>query len=163
MALIVAPAAGAESYCSVATADLYHAQRGNAAWAAASVEVKEQKLRQATDYMTARYSDRWRGEPVTYGQPLDWPRVNASYNGWLLDSAMVPGGVAKACAELALRALAEPLYVDVEAQQVTSERVGPIAVTYAGQNQGQTRYAYVDDMLSRYLREGQGMSRAIRG
>ena len=163
MALIVAPADGAESYASVGAADTYHAARGNTSWAALTTPRKEQLLRIATDYMMAAYGGLWIGEILDGNQRLDWPRVGAMVNGWLLDSAAVPLAVANACAELALRAATGNLYVDVDSQQVLSERVGPIAVTYANRSSGQTRFSYVDDMLGRYLRGFHGQTLLVRG
>ena len=163
MALIVAPDAGAEAYTSVAAADAYHAARGNTAWAALIVPQKEQALRRATDYMVAQYSGRWRGEMIDPNQSLDWPRYGAWINGWLLDNTTIPAAIINACAELALRASTAPLYADVGPQEVTSERVGPIAVTYAARNAGQTLYPAVDEMLARYLSGGRGQTMLVRG
>jgi len=164
MTLIVAPDPNAEAYASVAESDLYHARRGNAAWASVATSDKEAALRRATDYMVARYSGRWRGEVVDSEQVLDWPRYGVWSSAFLLDSATVPAGVRHACAELALRsATGTALYTDVGPQEVTSERVGPIAVTYANRQGGQTRFPLVDEMLSKYLIGSTNQVRLIRG
>jgi hypothetical protein len=76
MALVVEDGtarADAESYCSVAAADTYHANRGNTVWAALTQTVKEQCLRKATDYMVV-YRNAWDGYRKTTTQALDWPR-----------------------------------------------------------------------------------------
>lgn len=145
MALVVEDGtarADAEAYISVADADAYFAARGNTAWAALTEDAKEQALRRATDYMQAVYGPRWRGEPVTATQALDWPRT--PYDP-------IPTAIARANAELAVRAAGSELLAD-QGPQVLSESVGPLAVTYAaGARQG-VRYALVDAMLSAYLR-----------
>lgn len=155
MPLIVAPAAGADSFCSVDQADVYHANRGNTTWAAASLSAKEIALRKATDYIEGRYSGLWRGHPATPDQTLSWPRIGVSPRGYLLTMG-VPTGVANACAEAAFRALTASLYRDVESSTVTSEKVGPIAVTYATRSDGQTTYPAIDDMLAPYLMASRG-------
>jgi len=93
--------AGANSYCTTAYADAYHASMGNFAWAAIAAEAdnppagtmtKEALLIQATQYMVGVYRLRWTGlrvqpgtipNPALGGQPgsvlpgqsLDWPRI----------------------------------------------------------------------------------------
>lgn len=156
MALTVEDGTGlpdAEAYISVTDADAYFTARGNTAWAALTAEAKEQALRRACDYMGAVYGLRWKSERTTTAQALDWPRVD--YNG-------VPAAVARANAELAVRASAGDLLAD-QGAQVKSEQVGPIAVTYAdGARQGK-RYALVDGMLAAYLRDaGAGLVAVVR-
>lgn len=127
--------ANAESYTSVADASAYHTARGNAAWAAlASDTVREQLLRKATDAMMQMFAGRWAGTRVSSTQALDWPRYNvpmkdgpanlpysygvASY----YPSNTIPAAVARACAELALKAAAADLIADGE-QAIIRKRV----------------------------------------
>lgn len=173
MALIVEDGTGksdAESYSSVADATTYHTARGNAAWAAlASDTIREQLLRKATDYMVATYRTRWAGYRKTTTQAVDWPR----YEVPILDSATegtyaafyasdeVPTAVARACAELALRAIDGDLAADLDVP-VTSEQVGPISVTYAeGARQTKT-YRAVDAMLAPFFEASGGMIKVSR-
>lgn len=91
----------ANSYCTAAFADTYHASMGNVAWAAIPSEVtspppgtitQESLLIKATQYMVGVYRLRWTGlrvRPATIpgpslggqpgnpipGQSLDWPRI----------------------------------------------------------------------------------------
>jgi hypothetical protein len=139
---------GAESYITVAGADTYFSDRGNAMWDALTTEQKEQALRKGTDYMEGRY--RWRGERVADDQALSWPRTCVYAFGHLVDSDVVPERVQRACAELAVRASADDLSPDVGAQ-VKSETVGPISVTYADGARQTTAYKLVDAMLSPYV------------
>lgn len=158
MALIVEDGTGladAESYISVADADTYFAARGNAAWAALATEAKEQALRAGSDYMLAVYGPRWKGSRMTATQALDWPRSGVVANGFEVDDDVVPLPVARANAELAVRASAGPLLGD-QGAAVKQEVVGPISVTYQDGARQVTRYAAVDGMLGAYLRDGGG-------
>jgi hypothetical protein len=155
MALIVedgSVVAGAESFISVEDATAYFAALGNATWSGlASDTVREQLLRKAAIFMEGRYGLRWKGDRVSEDQVLGWPRANVYANGYLLDDDAVPEAVKRACAELAVRASADDLLPDAEAQ-VVQETVGPLSVTYApGARQG-TAYKAVDALLAPYLR-----------
>lgn len=147
---------GAESYCTVAFADEYHAKRGNAAWDALDdTDAKEPALRKATEYMTAVYRARWQGVRYTETQALDWPRAGVVRDSWQVDTDEIPVEVQRACAELALRASAADLNPDLT-QGVLSEQVGPISVTYDKSSPQRTRYAAIDAILSPYLKAGGG-------
>ena len=172
MALITEDGTGktdAESYISVTDADTYFSNRGNAAWAALNTAAKEAALRKATDYMAARYEMAWAGLRKTSTQALDWPRYYAprrdvvgGYRCLPLyhSDTIVPVGVQRACAELAVRASADDLSPDVGAQ-VKSETVGPISVVYADGARQDTRFALVDSMLVAYLK-GAGQIPVVR-
>lgn len=150
MALIVEDGSivsGAESLCSVATADAYFSKRGNAAWALLATPAKEQSLRKATDYM-GRYS--WKGLIVAESQALDWPRTGVVVRGYEIDYTSVPDAIKAACAELAVRAAVSPLLEDEE-RMVRSEQVGPIAVTYEPYAPQAKKYPAVDKLLAPYL------------
>ena len=180
MALIVEDGTGkadAEAFISAADASTYHTARGNAAWAAlASDTVREQMLRKATDYMQQIYKLRWKGVPVTTTQALDWPRAYvsreyvystagtppSSIDGTLWwPSDEVPTAVARACAELALRAIDGDLAEDLDVP-VTSETVGPISVTYAAGARQTKTYRAIDAMLSPFLEGTGGMLKVSR-
>ena len=132
MTLIVAPATGAESYCSVTDADTYHAARGNVAWAALATETKEQNLRKATDYMVQTYQNRW---------------IDGVGN---LETDAVPKAVADACASLALRSSTADLLPD-QGRVAIREKVDVIEVEYSQYASTQVVYRSVDAMLKPYL------------
>lgn len=161
MALIVPPAAGATSLCSVAAADAYHLARGNAAWAALDNPAKEGALIRATDYLGQVYGQRWKGVRVSSVQSLDWPRYDVTANGYPVASDIVPVAVANACAELALRASSGALTVDV-GRLKESVKVGPIETTYVAGSSAQTRFTAVDNMLAGYLGGGSSMIAVVR-
>lgn len=175
MALVVEDGSmvtGAESYCTVAAATTYHAARGNSAWAAvASDTIREQLLRKATDYIEGKYRARWDGYKNSATQPLTWPRafvyVEPFYLGavgaypYLVASNIVPAEVVKACAELALRAIAGDLLGD-QTQQVLREKIGPIEVDYDKFSPQDTRYAAIDALLRPYIRKSEGALKMVR-
>lgn len=159
----------AESYISVADADTYFTNRGNAAWAALDTPAKEQALRAATDYMRQTYRMHWTGMRVTATQALDWPRAWVA----LVDSPsgyrsvpayvplnVVPQEVKDACAELAVRASAGPLSPDLGPQTV-SEQVGPIKVDYLPGTRQNLSYTSVTAILAPYLK-GRGALDVVR-
>ncbi len=156
MALVVEDGTGlpgAESYISVSDADTYFAARGNAAWDALITSAKESALRAGADYLTATYGEQWKGARVTAEQALDWPRKCVKAYGFDVAADSVPQSVARANAEMAVRASAGELVSD-QGAQVTQETVGPITVVYAaGARQG-VKYAAVDGLLSALLRAG---------
>lgn len=163
MALIVESGTGlasAESYCSVAFATQYHADRGNAAWAAlASDTLREQYLRRATEYMVAVYRQLWKGYRAYQVQALDWPRAycpipdvvggTGSFSVYVPMNE-VPVVVQRACAELALRAITADLLGDLE-QATIREKVGPLEVEYDPNSPQRKRYPQVDRLLKPFL------------
>lgn len=143
----------ADTYASVATADAYHASRGNSAWALLTTAMKDVKLRMATDYLQAKYSGGWKGYRVTALQALDWPRYGVTVDRVTLVSDQLPVQLVRACCELALKAIDGPLTAD-EGAQVKAEKVGQIEVTYADGARQQTRFASVESMLRPLLQGG---------
>lgn len=145
MALIVETGAGlvdAESYMSVAEADTYHTVMNNPLWTGSGA-VKEAALRKATNYLDASY--RYRGERIQFHQRLEWPRIDGTHQ-WRWDWPV--RRLKDACAELAMRALSEDLYLDTTDGAVKQETVGPITIVYDSQiRDGQKHYAIVDALL----------------
>lgn len=147
--------ADAESLCALDAATAYHANRGNAAWAAlASDDVREQMLRKATDYMEAVYRDRWAGMRKSVGQALSWPRYlvpvrDVAVMQYYPDNT-VPVAVANACAELALRAIKGELAPDIK-RLVKRVKVDTIETEYADNATPYTRFRTIDMMLQPFL------------
>lgn len=135
MSIIVAPNTIAESYVSVADADTYHLNRGNASWAALTTTVKEQCLRKSTDYMVGEYFGRWLDG---YGD---------------LESDAVPSAIANACASLALRANTSDLIPDVGRAKIRT-KVDVVEVEYSEYSSQVTQYRAIDAMLAPYLVDG---------
>lgn len=163
MTLIVetgAIVAGAESLCSVATADTYHSDRANTAWAALSTPNKEANLRKATEYITATYRENWKGVRMSSSQTLDWPRsyvylepvitgANQEFPN-LVASNIVPLEVQRACAILALTASTEVLLPD-QTQVIVREKIGPLETEYDKASPQHKRYLLIDRMLRPYF------------
>ena len=71
--------AGANAYGTLAEVDLYHEDRLNSIWTAASDETKEAAMLRATAGLESKYRSRWLGykadhNAVTAPQFLAWPR-----------------------------------------------------------------------------------------
>jgi hypothetical protein len=148
--------ANAESYCSVAFADQYHDERANAAWAPLTTAHKEAYLRRATEAMLALYRERWKGVRATGTQSLDWPRLDVVVDTYARAADEVPVEVQKACAILALKAIAGDLDPD-PTQATKRKRVGPIDVEYFEPAQALRLHRAVTDLLSPFL-TGSGMN-----
>ena len=171
MALIVESGSivpGAESYCTVAFANTYHASRGNTAWEALDdADDKEPALRRATDYMLQTYRGRWKGYRVSSTQPLNWPREavvlgdGPNNYGDVVANTIVPLEVKNACAEYALRAVTSQLAADLT-RGTLSESVGEISVTYDPASPQYARYRAVDAVLAPYLTSSGSMTRLVR-
>ena len=124
--------AGANAYISVAYADEYHAERGNAGWTGDDA-LKQQAIVRATDYIETRWGDRYRGR-IQYRDPLQslgFPRLDIwDRNGLAITG--IPDLLKRATAEYALRALTEELMPDPDYVPATGfvsgvrEKVGPI-------------------------------------
>ena len=164
MAIVVEDGTGlanAEAYISVAGADAYFLARGNAAWAALDEAGKEAALRLGADYMEGAYGQRWKGCRISQTQALSWPRDGVCVDGYELPDDEVPLQVARANAELAVRASAGSLLED-QGAQVKSEQVGPIAVSYMDGARQAVKYAAVDAMVAALLRGGANMVPVVR-
>lgn len=140
----------ADSYASVTDADTYHDARGNAAWAALALGVKEQALRQATQYVDT--IQRYKGFRLTRDQALEFPRTSCfDWSGF--EAVGVPARVKTAAMELALRASSGALYQDLaRGGKIKSESVGPISTTYADDAPVGMQYVQVMNLLLPYSR-----------
>ncbi|MEN9924159.1 MAG: hypothetical protein RL268_285 [Pseudomonadota bacterium] len=162
MALVVEDGTGradSESYITVAAADTRHTALGNTAWTGTDA-AKESALRRATQFMLQRYRQQWKGTRLLRAQALDWPRYGAIVDGFDVASSAVPTDIANACADLALRALADDLAPDQERVAIR-EKVGPLETEYSPHASQSVQYVAVDRALAPYLRGG-GMSRLER-
>lgn len=120
----------ATSYISIAFADTYHTDRGNAAWASATEASRQAALIRATDYIDKRFGKRFKGWRQNKDQALEWPRIGAlDQDEHLLNGAdAIPRQLQKACAEYALRALTTTLAPDNSDVGLSHnrEKIGPI-------------------------------------
>lgn len=116
----------ANSYISVAQADDYFSLRSNTVWAALNAQAKESALVAATDYVEARFGNKFAGAKLTQTQALQFPRRgNTVVNG-------IPMNLVKAVCEYAIRASKGPLAPDMQFESsnrvvnAKSIKVGPI-------------------------------------
>ena len=157
MALITEDGTGrddAESYVTVAYADNYATAHGLSAWTGLEA-VKEVALRKATQYIDTTYN--FRSAKSYQYQALEFPRQMWD---WDLDPLMTR--LRSATVELAVKALTESLFADVEPNVVTLVKVGPITKqTRPADTSGQKRYAHVDALLKQ-LTTGLGGVAVVR-
>lgn len=156
MALIVEDGTGkadAESYVSVASLKAYADARG-IAYAGAADTALEQKLREATTYIDSRY--RYKGMRLRAEQALEFPRESLiDWSGITVTG--LPKRVKDACCDLALRALAEPLFTDLDrGGKVRSETIGSISTTYADDAPVGKVFSTADGLLKPYVRDPKG-------
>lgn len=132
-------------YGTLTDANAYHAERGNAAWAAATDPAKGAALQRATDYIDGRYRRQtatgcwvsmFPGKRTSgRAQDLEWPRTGASDSeGNPIPDDQVPVEVEHATYEAALLELTSPgsLSPTFDAsQQVIRQKVGPIEREFA--------------------------------
>lgn len=170
MALITEDGTGlanAESYCSVADADTYHAAHGNpSAWSQADEAAKESALRLATQYIDATCRGRWRGVRATLTQRLAWPRRGVTdADGLQVAADELPRALVEATVVLAMKvAGGETLLPDAEnaaAVERTRVSVGPVEedIKYAAGNPPFKRYALADALLRGLLQPAGLMQR----
>lgn len=166
MSLVTETGAGlsnADSYASVAAADLRCAALGVTDWAPRTEPEKEIALRKATQFMLANYRQRWAGRRVYHAQALDWPRYDVCVDGFPVRSDVVPVGVVSACIDLAVRVAAgEVLMPDLD-RTITRETVGPITTVYENGAAESPRFRAVDRMLEPYLTGSSLSGRLVRG
>lgn len=144
------------SYASVAQADSYFADRGNADWAALTTTAKEQALIKATDFLEATYRSAWKGYRVSSTQALSWPRVEVTADSFPIPSSIVPLPVVNACAELAIRATTTELLAD-QGQTVKREKVDVLEVEYQDFSDPTERYPLVNRLLLPFLLSSSGL------
>lgn len=157
MALITEDGTGrddAESYVTVAYADNYATAHGLTAWTGTDT-VKEVALRKATQYIDTTYN--FRSAKSYQYQALEFPRQL-----WDWDLSPEMSRLFAATVELAVKALTESLFADVEPSVVTRVTVGPITkVTEPRSTAGQKRFANVDALLKQ-LTTGLGGVSVVR-
>lgn len=123
--------ANSNSYESVANSLIYHADRGNVAWAALSEDEQKAALIRASDYADKRFGRRFRGYRRSKSQAKEWPRLDAFDDDDFLLNGIdddLPRQLIKAVNEYALRASTSVLAPDNVDTGLNSlkEKVGPI-------------------------------------
>ena len=163
----------ANSYCTVAYADTYHATyTASSDWSGATEANKIAALIKGTMYIDLKYGQRWKGYKARgYGdedeQALDWPQIgNYDADGWPYDEMTIPARIKQAACEAALRALlGDDLLGTVTATgSITSESVtvGPISESksYSGGKPYGYVYPKIDALVRPFIWDG---GQVIRG
>lgn len=120
----------ANAYIAVAGADTYFLERAVASWAAATTDAKQAAVIRATDYIEARFGQRFLGTKLTTTQGLSFPRDNLyDLEGTQIEG--MPRGFLNAVCEYAVRALSADLwnepFRDAKGRIVVErKKVGPI-------------------------------------
>jgi hypothetical protein len=124
----------ANSYASINTADTYHSDRGNVAWAAATGD-KSAALIRATQYIEGKYRGRWPGVRLRFPsfiaasevQALSWPRYGAlDFEGFPILPNQIHAALVNATCEAALREVVSvgSLTPDLTSSNIKTERAG---------------------------------------
>ena len=144
----------AESYASIAAADVRCASLGLTAWATLAEADKEIALRKAMIFM-ATYRTRWAGRRAYQRQALDWPRYNVVVDGFTVPSTSVPLDVVNACIDLAVRAgSGEDLLPDLDtgSNAIKKDKTGPLETEYfQNTTDARERFVAVDVILAPYF------------
>ena len=158
----------AESYASIAAADVRCVSLGLTAWAALAEADKEIALRKAMIFM-ATYRTRWAGRRVYQHQALDWPRYGVAVDGFAVPSTIVPAEVVNACIDLAARAgRGGDLLPDLDtgSNAIKKDKTGPLETEYfQNTTDARERFVAVDALLAPYFGSAGGGNsiKVIRG
>ena len=125
-----------------------------------------ESVRNAAQYLEARYVNRWKGCRATTTQALAFPRDAIELDGVLLPSSPLPTRLKSAHAELAIRAVVAPLMPDVDepgSLTVDRKKVGPIEVEKHWDSGGLSQIPWlrlVDSLLNGLIYDGADLIRA---
>lgn len=151
MAFIVETGTGitnANSLASVAFANAYHADRGNAVWATFGLERKQANLIKATDYFVGIYGQSLLGDLVSSAQALPFPRTVNYVN------VGNPIRIQEAIAELAFVADSMSLYPANNVRTKKRVKIGPLEVEYDGNAPQAAKFVAVVLKLATWLKAG---------
>lgn len=95
----------------------------------------------------------WIGDKYSRDQRLDWPRINAVVDGFLLDEVSFPQPVIEATYEMAMWMMANSgeVYVD-QSSSYDSIKVGPITIDFNQQALGSAKQ-YFPDIVAALLKD----------
>lgn len=144
-------------YGSLAGALTYHADHGNAAWAASTDELRTAALARTSVYIDGQYLALFPGMKTNGRlQALQWPRAGAiDQNGYGILSEEIPVEIINATYEGALRELVVPnsLAPDIEAGggQLKREKIGPLEFEYLRDGTLYATYRAIENALVNLL------------
>lgn len=128
-----------------------HSSTTITAWENLDTEVQSLYLVNATRAIDM-YME-WIGDKYSRDQRLDWPRVNAYVDSYLVDQTTFPLPVVEATYEMALWMMANSgeVYVD-QTSSYDAIKVGPITIDFNQQALGSARQ-YFPDIVAALLRD----------
>lgn len=165
MALIVEDGsivAGANTYVSDATYVAYAASRGYTI--GATEAEREIELFNGMDFIES-HRDQFKGLKVSQGQDTQWPRYSVYLDGFQLDSNVIPIELKRAQMEASVLSRTTSLTPSGAIQNVQSESIGELSVSYYSGGSYQTvQMKNVDQFLDCLLNVGGpgGKMRAVR-
>lgn len=148
---------GKNTYATIAVADAYHAERGNASWPEtpavnpeAIIAKKEAALIKATGFIDGVGAGHWRGKRSKLDQRLAWPRKDVvDADGYPIDDDELPFALQYATCEAALRVIqGVDLQPDLErGGGIKQETVGPISTVYFDNAPAETKISVIEHLL----------------
>lgn len=148
----------ANSYVSLAEMVTYLTDRVvndayRIAWDRLSDDQRARFLVNSTRFLDSAVA--WIGERYYRDQKLDWPRLNAYYDGFLLHTTEFPDRVKEATCEMAMWQMENQGIVSIgQNQQFDKIKVGPIEIDFSEQTGGSAQ-KYFPDVIA-YLLAGYG-------
>jgi hypothetical protein len=146
----------ANSYVTIAFADSYHLDRGNASWTGTDA-VKQAALIRATDYIEQKYAGRWKGSRYDEDQALEWPRADICD----VDEDVIPARLMQAVCIAALEGLSTDLNPVLD-RAVKREKVDVIEVEYMDTAKAGKARPAIDGLLRPYLGGSELNGKVIR-
>lgn len=158
----------ADTYGTVAEADAYFTDRGQAywlVWDALSANERLAALIRAACYIDARYAGRWRGRKADFNQDRAWPRAGA-VDGEAFDipSDAIPGALKHAAFEAAIADIRSPGALSgaaLGAKRVIRRKVGNVETQFAddgGASATEATGRLVDTLLTGVLTSASNLS-----
>lgn len=142
---------GANSYVSDSDYTTYAAARGKTIGTSATI--REQELILAMDYIESHRS-QFKGLKVSSTQPLQWPRSGVYIDGFLIASDEIPTDLKSAQIEAAILASSTALLPSGSTQNVQSEKLGEMQITYFQNGSYETLRTDSIDIYLQPLRTG---------
>lgn len=119
------------------------------AWTRLSADQQARYLVNATRFLDSAVS--WIGDRYYRDQQLDWPRLNAYYDGFLLHTTEFPTRVKEACCEMAMWQMENNGAISTgENAQFDKIKVGPIEIDF-NEQVGGTPQKYFPDVVAMLL------------
>lgn len=162
----------ANSYESIAGADLYHADHNDpvpTTWSGATDLRKEIGLKNATQYLDAVYGEKWQGRRSNSGQRLNWPRQGIiDRDGFVILSTTMPRVLLEVSAILAHLDITETtgLLPDLAVSQADIKKefkkVGPLEkeTEYVGKKREFKRFSLVEELIDELIHTANRIERS---